>query len=84
MSDPRESSDQVRNQFQQQLQNAFGSMPLSSKILTGVMTVLVLFGLSYLVRGESRSHNEFLFGGRLLSEQELDSVELSFSPSWLE
>ena len=83
MSDPRESSDQVRNQFQQQLQNALGSMPLSSKILTGVLTVLVLFGLSYLVRGENRSHNELLFGGRLLSEQELDSVELSFSQAGL-
>ena len=65
--------------FSEQFQETFSSMPLSSRITTGLLVILVLIGLGFVVKGDQREESEMLFGGRSLSEQELDSVEMSFS-----
>ncbi len=58
-------------------------MPISSRITTGLLATLVLVGLGFIVRGQPSRDTEMLFGGRTLSEQELDSVEMSFSQAGL-
>ncbi|NND97011.1 MAG: beta-cystathionase [Pirellulaceae bacterium] len=58
-------------------------MPLSSRIVTAVLAIVIVGGLFYLARSERPVSDELLFGGRSLSEQELDSVEMSFSRAGL-
>ncbi len=65
--------------FSEQCQEAFSSMPLSSRITTGLLAILVLIGFGFVVKGDQREDSEMLFGGRSLSEQELIGVEMSFS-----
>ena len=79
MSDLREPSDSVRSQ----LHDALGALTPASRIITAVLGVLVIVGIVLLARGKSNPQHEMLFGGRSLSEQELDSVEMSFSRSGL-
>lgn len=53
-------------------------MPLS-RVVSVALVVFVVIGLAWLVRGSGTVETEYLFGGRILAEQELDSVELTFS-----
>ncbi|QDT08539.1 hypothetical protein [Planctomycetes bacterium K23_9] len=73
----------VVRQFSDQFQSTFSAMPMSSRITTGLLAILVLVGFGFMVRSDHRSDSEMLFGGRSLSEQELDSVEMSFSHAGL-
>ena len=79
MSELREPSDSVRTQ----LNDALSALTPASRIITAVLGVLVIVGIVLLARGKSDPQRELLFGGRSLSEQELDSVEMSFSRSGL-
>ncbi|MGB7345591.1 MAG: hypothetical protein WBD20_15360 [Pirellulaceae bacterium] len=73
----------VLRQFNDQFQATFSTMPLSSRITTGLLAILVVVGLGFVVRGDQKDDTEMLFGGQMLSEQELNSVEMSFSHAGL-
>ena len=75
MSAISESTDQIRS--------ALSSMPLQSRVVGIVLTLIVVGTLGYMATGSRESGSELLFGGRSLSEQELDSVEMSFSSAGL-
>lgn len=71
----KQSSDQARE--------AFASMPMQSRIITGMLVAAIAIGLAFLVRGDSTGGGEYLFGGRAFSEQELAGMEMAFSAAGL-
>ncbi len=71
----RQSTDQARE--------AFTAMPMQSRIISVMLAAVIAIGLAFLVRGDSSSGKEYLFGGRSLSEQELIAVELAFGNAGL-
>ncbi|MFG0261868.1 MAG: beta-cystathionase, partial [Novipirellula sp. JB048] len=73
----------VLNQSVEQLRETFTAMPMQSRVITLLLVAAIAVGLGFLVRGSGGSNLEVMFGGRVLSEQELDSVELAFSAAGL-
>jgi len=66
------------------LRDAFIAMPMATRLIAGMLVVTIALGLGLLVRGGSKTQSEYLFGGRTLSESEVDSVEMSFSQAGLQ
>jgi len=74
------------NFFQQAfapLRESFLAMPMQSRVIAGMLVAVIALGLGLLVRGNGSSPGEYLFGGRVLGEDEADSVELAFSQAGL-
>ncbi len=71
MSFFKQSTDQAREVFQ--------SMPVQSRVISGMLVVAIAIGLAFLVRGDATSGREYLFGGRAFTEQELAAMEMAFS-----
>jgi len=65
------------------IRDSFLAMPMQSRVISGMLVATILIGLGLLVRSEGRQTGEFLFGGRTLGENEVDSVELAFSQAGL-
>ncbi len=53
-------------------------MTPSSRIIAAMLLIGILVSSAFLVRGSSSVSNEYLFGGRDLSDAELDSIESAF------
>tara|TARA_R110002049_G_scaffold2750_8_gene22119 strand:- start:24050 stop:25684 length:1635 start_codon:yes stop_codon:yes gene_type:complete len=75
MSLLRDSSDQLRS--------TFADMPIQSRAIAGMLVVAIAIGLGLLVRGTGNSKTDYLFGGRMLGEAEVDAVEIAFSQAGL-
>ncbi|MGV3483612.1 MAG: flagellar M-ring protein FliF C-terminal domain-containing protein [Planctomycetaceae bacterium] len=74
------------NFFQQAiapLRESFLAMPMQSRVIAGMLVATIALGLGLLVRGTGGTNDEYLFGGRTLGENEVDSVELAFSQAGL-
>ncbi|TWU57515.1 beta-cystathionase [Rubripirellula reticaptiva] len=67
----KQSTDQARE--------AFVSMPMQSRIISVMLVALIAIGLAFLIKGDSSSSGEYLFGGRAFTDQELAAMEMSFS-----
>ena len=72
----RQSSDQFRN--------AFSEMPTLSRIVSMTLIAAVVLGFATLIGSSDAVETEYLFGGRTLGQQEMDSVELTFSRAKLD
>ncbi|GAA5510688.1 beta-cystathionase [Novipirellula caenicola] len=70
-------------QSAEQIRETFKAMPMQSRMITLLLVAAIAIGLGFLVRGSGTTNHEVLFGGRVLGEQELDSVELAFSAAGL-
>ena len=71
----RQSTDQARQ--------VFLSMPMQSRVIAMMLVAVIAIGLAFLVRGSDTSSTEFLFGGRSMGEQEMDSIEVALSAAGL-
>ena len=74
------------NSFQSALQpfrDALLAMPLSSRLIAGMLVLTIAIGFGLLLKADAAIESEFLFGGRSLSENEVDSVEMAFSQAGL-
>lgn len=58
-------------------------MPLQKRAFVSVMIVAVVAGAFLLLGRSKQPTSEYLFGGRSLADQELDSVEIAFSRAGL-
>lgn len=65
------------------LRESFLAMPMQSRVIAGMLVATIAIGLGLLVRGTGQGPGEYLFGGRTLGENEVDSVELAFSQAGL-
>jgi len=65
------------------IRDAFLSMPMTTRMIAGMLVLAIAIGLGLLVNGGTSTETEYLFGGRVLSETEVDSVEMSFSQAGL-
>lgn len=65
------------------IRDAFFSMPVATRAIAGMLVLTIAIGLGLLVKGGTTTETEYLFGGRMLSETEVDSVEMSFSQAGL-
>lgn len=65
------------------LRDAVLAMPMTSRVITGMLIATILIGLGLLVKGGGTPQAEYLFGGRSLTEAEVDAVELAFSQAGL-
>lgn len=65
------------------IRESFFAMPMQSRVIAGMLVATILLGLGLLVRGNGSQEGEYLFGGRTLGENEVDSVELAFSQAGL-
>ena len=75
MSFLRQSTDQARQ--------VFLSMPMQSRVMATMLVAVIAIGLAFLVRGSETKSSEYLFGGRSMGEQEMDSIEVALSASGL-
>ncbi len=69
---------QTFNQLLVQIRDLFQSMPASSRLVAGLLLACVLISSVFLVRGSTTKSTEYLFGGRSLSESELQAAEAAF------
>jgi len=65
------------------IRESFLAMPMQSRVIAAMLVAVIGVGLALLVRGTGDSQGEYLFGGRTLGENEVDSVELAFSGAGL-
>jgi flagellar M-ring protein FliF len=65
------------------IRESFLAMPMQSRLIAGMLVATIGLGLALLVRGTGQNQGEYLFGGRSLGENEVDSVELAFSGAGL-
>ncbi|MGI9472235.1 MAG: beta-cystathionase [Rubripirellula sp.] len=66
-----------------QARDAFAAMPMQSRIISVMLVAAIAIGLAFLVRGTEIKRTQMLFGGRSLSEQELDAIEVALSTAGL-
>ena len=71
----KQSTDQARE--------VFVSMPMQSRIISVMLVAAIAIGLAFLVRGNDNNPKQMLFGGRSMSEQELDAIEVALSAAGL-
>jgi flagellar M-ring protein FliF len=71
----RQSTDQARQ--------VFFSMPMQSRVIAAMLVVVIAIGLAFLVRGSDTKSTEYLFGGRSMGTQEMDSIEVALSAAGL-
>ncbi len=74
------------NYFQQMtspIREAFLAMPMQSRLIAGMLIAVIAIGFGLLLQGTQNGEGELLFGGRVLGENEVDSVELAFSEAGL-
>ena len=71
----RQSTDQARQ--------VFLAMPMHSRIIAAILVTAIAIGLAFLVRGSDVKSTEYLFGGRSMGEQEMDSIEVALSAAGL-
>ncbi|MCM2371393.1 flagellar M-ring protein FliF C-terminal domain-containing protein [Aporhodopirellula aestuarii] len=67
----------------QQFRNVFLSMPVPSRVIAGLLITVIVIALGFLVRGSGSPQTEYLLGGKLLDEKDLDAAELAFGSAGL-
>jgi flagellar M-ring protein FliF len=65
------------------IRDAFFAMPVTTRIIAGMLVLVIAIGLGLLVKGDTAGDKEYLYGGRMLSESDVDSVELAFGQAGL-
>jgi flagellar M-ring protein FliF len=65
------------------IRDALLAMPITNRLIAGMLVLMIAIGLGLLTKGGKSTETEYLFGGRMLSETEVDSVEMSFSQAGL-
>ena len=58
-------------------------MPMQSRVIAAMLVAVIAIGLAFLVRGSDTKSTEYLFGGRSMGEQEMDSIEVALSAAGL-
>jgi flagellar M-ring protein FliF len=66
-----------------QAREAFAAMPVPSRVISIMLIAAIVIGLAFLVRGSDSAGKQLLFGGRTLTEHELDAIEMAFSRAGL-
>ncbi len=74
---------QIFNQLIGQIRELMQSMTPASRILGAMLLICIVVSSAFLVRGSTSRSNEYLFGGRDLTESELDSMESAFGVAGL-
>ncbi|MEM9368340.1 MAG: beta-cystathionase [Planctomycetota bacterium] len=67
----------------EQLRSLFAGMPVQSRVITGLLVAAIVVAMGFLVRGSNATQTEYLLGGRLMDERELDAAELAFGSAGL-
>ncbi|TWT93088.1 flagellar MS-ring protein [Neorhodopirellula pilleata] len=67
----------------EQFRNVFSSMPIPSRVIAGLLLVVIVLALGFLVRGGTSTQYEYLLGGKLLDEKDIDAAELAFGSAGL-
>ncbi len=73
----------VFQQVTRSLREAFVAMPPGARWAAAALVAVIALGLGALANSGSSEEFEYLFGGRSLSESEVDSVEMAFSQAGL-
>ncbi len=71
------------SQTTDQIRETFLAMPMQSRVIAGLLIASIGIGLAFLVQGGSVQNSEVLFGGKSLSESELDMIEMAFARAGL-
>lgn len=66
-----------------QFRSIFQSMPVPSRVIAGLLVVVIVLALGFLVRGNNTPQYEYLLGGKLLDEKDIDAAELAFGSAGL-
>lgn len=66
-----------------QFRSVFQSMPVPSRIIAGLLLTVIVLALGFLVRGSNAPKFEYLLGGKLLDEKDIDAAELAFGSAGL-
>ncbi|MEM8910280.1 MAG: flagellar M-ring protein FliF C-terminal domain-containing protein [Planctomycetota bacterium] len=66
-----------------QLRQTLNAMPMPSRIIAGLLVVAIVLALGFLVRTTGSPSTEYLLGGRLMDESDLDAAEVAFGTAGL-
>jgi flagellar M-ring protein FliF len=66
-----------------QAREVISAMPMQSRVISILLVVAIVVSLAFLVRRTDSLGREMLFGGRMLTEPELDAIELAFGHAGL-
>jgi flagellar M-ring protein FliF len=67
----------------EQLRKMLAEMPMQGRLLAGLMGILVVVGIGLMVRTYSAQPDEYILGGRQLTDDELDRIEAAFGTAGL-
>ena len=67
----------------EQFRNVFAAMPVHSRIIAVLLVTAMVMALGFLIRGNGSSQTEYLLGGKLLDDNDLDAAEMAFGSAHL-
>ena len=71
------------NQALNQISDLFRSMTAGARITAGLLLAVVVISVSYLFQYQSAGPDEFLFGGQLLTDGQINRIEASMAQAGL-
>lgn len=66
-----------------QFRNIFAAMPVQSRVIAVLLVSVMVMALGFLIRGSGTAQCEYLLGGKLFDENELDAAEMAFGKAHL-
>lgn len=66
-----------------QFRNIFAAMPVQSRFIAVLLVTAMVVALGFLIRGSSTVQTEYLLGGKLLDDNDLDAAEMAFGSAHL-
>ncbi len=67
----------------EQFRSSFHAMPVHSRVIAVLLVAAMVMALGVLIRGSSTSQTEYLLGGKLLDDNDLDAAEMAFGSAHL-
>ncbi|MEZ6088267.1 MAG: flagellar M-ring protein FliF C-terminal domain-containing protein [Pirellulaceae bacterium] len=61
-----------------QIRENVSAMPMQSRVIAGMLIAVIIVGVGLLLQSSSEPAAQYLFGGRLLSDDEIDKAEIAF------
>ncbi|TWT75356.1 beta-cystathionase [Allorhodopirellula solitaria] len=67
----------------EQFRDVFSAMPVQSRVIAVLLVAAMVMAFGFLIRGSGSPDTEYLLGGKLLDENDLDAAEMAFGSAHL-
>lgn len=70
-------------QVLEQFRGIFSAMPMQSRVIAVLLVTAMVMAFGFLIRGTGTPQTEYLLGGKLLDDNDLDAAEMAFGSAHL-